>query len=284
MNLDRIQQLAEHYGLNPSKSKGQNFLHSQEVVEAIVASADLKPGTNVLEIGPGFGILTEHLMKAGFNVVAVELDNKAAAYIRQTYGAKENFTLLEGDILEMKNEYLADNLGGEFHVIANIPYNITSPIIQKFLTYEPRPLSMTLLVQDEVAERIAAQAGQMSILAVSVQLYADAQYIMKVPKEFFWPSPEVNSAVINIRLHDKNVKKLKVTEKQFFQVVKFGFAAKRKKLANTLGAGFRLAPSVTAKWLADLGFGVNARAQELSVEDWIRLANYLEGEGIWKTV
>jgi len=281
MDLARIKLLAEHYGLNPSKSKGQNFLSSTQIVADMINSADLKPGANVLEIGPGFGILTEHLMKAGFNVVAVELDNKAAAYIRQTYGPKENFKLLEKDILEIKNQELADALGGEYHVIANIPYNITSPILQKFLSFEPRPLSMTLLVQDEVAERVAAQAGQMSILAVSVQLYADAQYIMKVPKEFFWPSPEVNSAVISIRLHDRNVKKLKVSEKQFFQLVKFGFAAKRKKLANNLGAGFRLQPSVTAKWLETLGFGVNVRAQELSVEDWIRLANFLKVEGIW---
>lgn len=282
MDLARIKQLAEHYGLNPSKSKGQNFLHSVEVVQGMVESADLKPGSNVLEIGPGFGILTEQLVKAGLNVVAVELDNKAAAYIRQTYGSKENFKLLEGDILEMKNQDLADTLGGEYHVIANIPYNITSPIIRKFLTFEPRPLSLTLLVQDEVAERVAAEPGQMSILAVSVQLYADAMYIMKVPKELFWPSPEVNSAVLSIRLHDKNVKKLKVSEKQFFQVVKFGFAAKRKKLANNLGAGFRLQPSETAKWLESVGFGVNARAQELSIDDWIKLVNFLESEGVWK--
>lgn len=273
MDKTKIQALAEKYGLAPSKSKGQNFLFNEDIVEKIVAGAGVGPNSLVLEIGPGFGILTEHLLKTAKKVLAVELDKKAIEYMKLNFSSAKNFELAEGDILKMKNQEIFDRLGGEYEVVANIPYNITSPIIRKFLNYDPKPRRLTLLVQDEVAQRLAAKPGALSILGISAQLYAEVEYLFKVDRENFWPQPEVQSAVIQLRWTDKNLVKLKCDEDRFFQIVKFGFAAKRKKLANNLGAGMRIKPSVAAVYLKELGFDVNIRAQELSVDDWIRLAN-----------
>lgn len=277
MEIEDIKRIANDYGLTPSKSKGQNFLLNEEIVKNTVLASGIGPDSGVLEVGAGFGMLTKELMVTAKKVLVVELDPRAVNYLTRKI-ANEKLEIIPGDILRVKNSEIAEKLGGKYDVVANIPYNITSFLIRKFLTYDPKPESMTLLVQDEVAKRIAAEPGDMSLLAISVQLYADAQYQFKVGKANFWPQPQVESAVIKITLNDKNLKKLKVTENQFFQLVKFGFSSKRKKLANNLGAGLRKKPAEMLPIMESMQIGINARAQELSMDQWIGLANVIFGE------
>lgn len=270
MNLDEVKQLISQYGLSPTKSKGQNFLLDDAVLERIVAFSGIKNGDRVVEIGPGFGALTEYILQKTDKLTLIELDDALYGYQKKTYGTRTK--ILHTDVLRATNQEIFDAAGGEYHIVANIPYNITSPILQKFSEDIPKPKSATFMIQKEVAQRVCAKAGEMSILAVAIQLYADVEYGFEVKRDLFWPSPEVDSAVIKITPRDTNTSKLTISEKDFFRVVKFGFSSKRKKLVNTLSAGLHKKPADIRPLLESLGFDENARAQELSVEQWIMLA------------
>lgn len=291
---------------------GQNFLVNKEIVKKIIAAADLKPDDVVLEIGPGKGILTEELAKKAGKVVAVEIDKKLVALLKDKFKNQENMEIMEKDVLKMdisetfnchserseaKPKNLIDNkirsldkLGmtyRNYKVVANIPYYITAPIIKKFLESESpclpagRRLSeMILMVQKEVAERICAGPKKMSILAVSVQYYADAEILFNVPRENFEPAPEVDSAVIRIIPHPSplpasptgGLKGEGDFNKKFFRVVRAGFCAKRKTLVNNLSNSFHLPKKDVEEKLKGTGISSKSRAQELSVENWKKLA------------
>jgi 16S rRNA (adenine1518-N6/adenine1519-N6)-dimethyltransferase len=184
--------------------------------------------------------------------------------------AKEikNVEVINEDILKFSPaNYKLQN----YKIVANLPYNITSIFLRKFLESEKKPEFMTLMLQKEVAERICAQPGKMSLLSVSVQFYAKPEIIQIVPKEDFWPSPEVDSAIIKIISHPKLLLNKEKEEKDFFRLVKFGFSAKRKMLKNNLAAGFKIDQTEVENKIVKAGLNSKIRAQELLINDWLKL-------------
>ncbi len=255
--------------MQPKKSLGQNFLKDEKVLDKIIKSAELKPDDFVLEIGPGTGVLTEKLAKKAGHVIAVEKDDILAEKLNKSFKESKKFEIIHGDIMGINlPEVLEKHKIGDkkYKLVANIPYYITSSIIQLFLETKYRPNEMILMVQKEVAERICGKPGDMSILAVSVQYYAKPEILFYVDKSSFWPVPEVDSAVIRITIENEFPRKDEI--KRFFRVVRAGFSSKRKTLINNLSASFHLNKKYVEEKIKKHGFQLEIRAQELSVEDW----------------
>lgn len=271
--IKQIKEISQRYGIKPTKSKGQNFLINPEIIKTIVTAANLKPTDAVLEVGPGLGILTEELVKNSDQVISVELDEKLLDFLKVKFVGAKNLDLRQGDILKFS---LNNFFSRPYKVVANIPYNITSILIKKFLTDINRPISLTLLIQKEVAQRICAKPGQMSLLSLSVQLYGQPKIIQIVGKNNFWPKPEVDSAIIQI----ENIKNqieidnflAEISENNYWQLARIGFSAKRKQLQHNLAAGFKISQEKAKLWLTQAGFDSKIRAQNLSVDDWLALA------------
>ncbi len=264
--------------IKPKKSLGQNFLHDEKILDKIVEAANLSGQEVVLEIGPGEGALTEKLAPRCQKLIAIELDDRLIENLRQKFQNQKNVQIIHGDVLDLDlNRILKENevSRGAYKVVANLPYYITSPIIRRFLENELAPSEMILMVQKEVGQRIVAEPGQMSLLAVSVQFYARAQYLFDVSRVAFNPVPRVDSAVLSIKtLKQENIKTNKEI-KGFFRIVKMGFAAKRKTLANNLAGGLQKDKKEIEQILKNQGFAKTVRAQELSVEDWEGLVEVL---------
>jgi len=296
--LKQIKLICRTYDIRPQRQKGQNFLINKGVIEKIISTADLSANDVVLEVGPGLGILTEALAKKVKKVISVELDKNLFNFLKAKFVNVKNLELVHNDILKLDpTSYLSratpnsnvseseresrDNLlPTSYKIVANLPYNITSHFLKKFLTAENRPIEMTLLIQKEVAERICASAGQMSLLAVSVQLYGQPKIIKIIKKENFWPQPKVDSAILkisNIRTEKEIGKHLEgITEEFFWQIVRIGFSAKRKQLQNNLSAGLQIPEKKKKKILNQANFDPKIRAQNLSVKDWIFLAKKID--------
>ena len=357
--LKQTKQLCHLYQIKPARSRGQNFLISENVYDKIIKAAELNKDDVVLEVGPGLGFLTTKLA-GGANgrspvqrVIAVELDKKLVEILKIKLAGQniKNVEVVNEDILridtpltrgvrgvgfEKRQEppLIPPYQGGEsrgFKIVANLPYNITSIFLRKFLSAEIKPELMVLMLQKEVAERICARPPKMSLLAVSVQFYAVPEIITHVPKENFWSEPEVDSAMIKLHIahrvspiaqsqskisakgaapaiaseavgrgsasggenrlatpdllvvaspdllrsetkRDKSEMYLGVDkERDFFRLVKFGFSSKRKMLKNNLAAGFKISPAEAENKLKLAGFNAKIRAQELSVNDWLKL-------------
>lgn len=267
--LEKTLELAKNYDIKPDHSKGQNFLVEEEFFDKAIAAAEIKSGNTVLEVGPGLGFLTEKLANISKKVIAVELDQRLAELLKAKFEAQKitNVSVINDDILKISDDFFA---GFNYQIVANLPYNITSIFLRKFLTAKHQPESLVLMLQKEVAERIVAVVPQMSILALSVQFYARAEIVSLVPANAFWPQPEVNSALIKIVLKKpQELPRVDVT--LFFRLIKIGYSAKRKMLKNNLGNGLHLRASEVEKILVDAGYSAKARAQELSLEDWLIL-------------
>ncbi len=270
--LSEIKTICKAYNIYPTKAKGQNFLIDKNVLNKIIKAADLKKDDVVLEIGPGLGILTFELAKKVKKVYAVELDKKLIEVLETLFLSYKNIKVIEGDILKLnfKDLDLKDN---KYKIVANLPYNITSVVLRKFLENKPRAKEIVVMVQKEVAQRIVAKPGQMSLLSVSVQFYSQPEIVDFVSRNCFWPVPGVDSAILRIKEIRKNNK---VDEKKFFQVVRVGFSSRRKQLQNNLAAGFRLPNEAVKQTLKELKIKENARAQELNIEQWIKLTHRLK--------
>jgi len=252
------------------KSLGQNFLTNNDVVERIVDSSEIENSV-VIEIGPGEGVLTEALAGTAKKVIAVELDDRLISQLQEHFSDYDNVVIVHGDILHMNVEELISQYApdGKYKVVANIPYYITAPIIRLFLELSTGPSEIILMVQKEVAQRLTAGPGQMSLLAVSAQYYADVEYLFSVPKEDFEPVPKVDSAIIKLKVKSQ---KSKVSgAEDFFRIVKVGFSAKRKTLANNLANGLQKDKKEIEEILIKQGFSKSIRAQELSIDDWKQL-------------
>jgi 16S rRNA (adenine1518-N6/adenine1519-N6)-dimethyltransferase len=275
--LEQTQEICRENDIWPSRSKGQNFLVNEKVYEQIVAAANLTKDDVVLEIGPGLGILTAKLSEKAGKVIAVELDDKLAKYLQDGLKNSEvkNIAVINENILDsnLKEEKFKD-LFPKYKIVANLPYNITSVFIRRFLTAVHKPEEMILMLQKEVAERICAKPGDMSLLALSVQFFAEPEIIAKVPKEDFYPSPKVDSAVIKIKVKSYKVESDN-EEKEFFRIAKFGFSAKRKMLKNNLAGGLHITPAEAEGILVKAGFNPKARAEDLSVVDWLKLSKII---------
>jgi len=261
-NTDYLKHLCQKYGLRPSKNYGQNYLINPEVIEEIMAAADLTSKDTVVEVGPGFGILTFSVCEAAKKVVAFEIEKKLENYWLANKPA--NLEIIWGNVLRTPE----NNFPKNYKVVANLPYQITSPVLKLFLQdLKNKPKELTLMVQKEVAERICAKPGQMSLLAISVQYFAQAQIVGEVKRNNFWPEPAVDSAVIKIKLN-KNDRDPEKTD-MFFKLVKAGFAQKRKLLVkNLLPIIGKQNKDRLLTVLKNMGFTPTVRAQELSVFDW----------------
>lgn len=274
-----IKELKNFFGFNFSKGLGQNFLIDGKVVNAISEGANITKEDNVLEIGPGFGTLTEELLLNAKKVVAVELDERLNAVLAQTVGHFENFVLVNADILKADlDKLVADQFGDEpFKVVANLPYYITTPIIELFLETELNVESLTFMVQKEVADRILANPGNKiyGSLTVFVNFYAEPSLVVNAPKEIFMPQPKVDSVVINLKMKDKlpNVDKTK-----FFKLMRGGFTKRRKNLLNSLttDVSLGLTKEKLTGILDQLEIPSNYRAEDLSLEDFIKITNLID--------
>jgi len=259
--------------LQPKKSLGQNFLRDENVLQKIIQAANLTSADLVLEIGPGEGILTEALSQKAGQVVAVEIDKNLAENLQKKFSDKKNITIINADILKINLSELFSTYkpkASSYKLVANIPYYITSLIIRFFLENSFPPQEMILMVQKEVAKRIVSKPGQMSLLSVSVQYYAKPELLFYVDKKSFYPVPEVDSAIIKITSIKKNPKEEEI--KNFFRIVRSGFSAKRKTLVNNLSNGLHLEKDAMEEKIKIAGLKSTARAQELSIEDWKKLA------------
>ena len=235
------------FPLVPRKSLGQHWLRHPEILADIDEAAVWTGGDFVLEIGPGFGTLTSRLLARANSVTAVEFDADLARKLPGQFPGKK-LTVVNQDILQFDLNQLPKN----YKVVANVPYYITSKIVEKLMTAENKPSIAVLLVQKEVAERIAAEAGNMSILSVSVQIFAEAELDIEVPRQFFTPSPKVDSQVVVLRTRNSPL----ITsedQRDFFRIVKAGFSAKRKKLRSSLSGGLGIDKSVAEELLKNAG-------------------------------
>jgi len=252
------------------KQLGQHWLKDRPTISTIAGYADLKPDDTVLEIGPGLGTLTSELLRCASKVVAVEFDESLANNLPAQFPGK-NLEVINEDILSFNFNMLPKN----FKVVANIPYYITNKIISALLNTENRPLKIVLLVQKEVAERLAAGPGDMSILAISAQTRANVSLGQIVPASMFTPPPKVDSQVVILEPRAEDFFK-GVDEKQFFKVVKAGFSAKRKKLRSSLSGGLNLPKDEIEKILGSINIDANQRAESLTLDDWLNLTKSLK--------
>ncbi len=258
-----MKEISKKYNIKPSKRLGQNFLVDRSILKKIINAADLSSEDTVLEIGPGLGILTIELAKRAEQVIAIEKDKKLCEILKDVLKNYENVEIINQDALSYELRVTS------YKLIANLPYYITSPVIRKFLEAEHKPELMVLMVQKEVAQRICAKPPHMNLLAVAVQFYAKPEIISYVSKKSFWPTPKVDSAIIKIT-SNVGFKKSYIDAKKFFKIVKAGFSSKRKMLKNNLSSTSLEAKKIE-KILEKLGLNPKVRAENLSVEDWVKL-------------
>jgi 16S rRNA (adenine1518-N6/adenine1519-N6)-dimethyltransferase len=269
----QLRRLMTAQRLRPRRSLSQNFLTDPAALDTIVEAAELVPGDRVVEVGPGLGVLTRRLLAAGASVLAVELDPRMAAWLRDELGQVPGFELIEADALQL--DPAAAFPGQPFKLVANIPYHITSPLLHAFLEGERPPALIVLLVQLEVAERVAAPPGQMSYLSVFVQNVADAEVVARVPAEAFEPVPKVDSAVLRLRRRADPPIPPGDEREPFYRIVQAGFRQRRKQLHNGLGRELPLLPGTLEVALAACGVDPERRPQTLSVEEWACVARQL---------
>ena len=257
--------------LQNNKSLGQHWLKDRDILADIANDAELSIDDFVLEIGPGLGTLTSEILRRAGRVLAVEFDAELARKLPGQFPGKQ-LEVVNEDILQFD----LSRLPAGYKVVANVPYYITSKIIEKLMTAENKPSTVVILVQKEVAERVAARQGEMSILAVSAQVYAETRLGVEVPKEYFTPPPKVDSQVVVLETRETPVVKPD-DERLFFRVVKAGFSSKRKKLRSSISAGLALDKLATDQLLTSAKVDPNDRAEDLSLEDWLRIMENYKG-------
>jgi 16S rRNA (adenine1518-N6/adenine1519-N6)-dimethyltransferase len=260
-----IPALLRKFDLRPSKGLGQNFLQDNHALQQIVGAADVGPTDAVLEIGPGLGSLTRYLALSAKKVTAVELDQKLFPALKSVLAPYKNVRLVQGDILKLDPAGLMDAPG--YLVVANIPYYITSFVIRHLLEAKPCPSRVVLTVQKEVAQRICAGAGKMSMLALSVQVYGKPTLGATILAESFYPPPKVDSAVMRIELFAQPAIPSDKLDR-FFLMIKAGFSQKRKTLRNALSGGLRISPLESEELLSSAGIDPQRRAETLSLAEW----------------
>jgi len=261
--------LLRRHGLRAHRGLGQNFLQDPLALEEIVTAAQIEPMDIVLEIGPGLGSLTRYLAAAAKEVIAVELDKNLLPPLRTVVSSYTNVRIVQGDILEFSPRDLISQ--DEYLVVANIPYYITSAVIRHLLESGLKPRRVVLTIQKEVAERITAQPGDMSLLALSVQVYGRPRIAARIPAEAFFPEPKVDSAVLVVEIYPSPRIESGLLD-TFFRLVRAGFGQKRKTLRNSLAAGLHISTADAAALLTRAGIDPQRRAETLSMEEWDQLS------------
>jgi 16S rRNA (adenine1518-N6/adenine1519-N6)-dimethyltransferase len=269
--------LLQAYGIRPRKGLGQHFLASSHPLEAIVAAAELGPEDTVLEVGPGLGVLTHALSHEAGRVVAVEIDATMRRVLADQLGHRENVEVVDADILRSDPAELlglppeAEGRIEGYKVVANLPYQITSAALRHLLDARVRPESMVVMVQKEVADRILAQDGKFSILAVALRYYALPSRVVEVPRECFHPPPRVDSSVVKLELMKQPA--VDVDAQAFFGMVRAGFSLKRKQLKNSLANGLQIESKLATDLLESAGIDPKRRAETLLLEEWAALCH-----------
>ncbi len=258
--------------MRAKKSLGQNFLNSKTVAQDIVRAAELLPTDTVLEIGPGKGFLTEGLLASGARIIAIEKDDRMIPLLSEKFAEailQDRFTLIHGDIVELLDGNKL-KLPESYKLVANIPYYITGYILRTFLEATTKPERMILMVQKEVADRIVARDKKESILSIAVKVYGTPRIVKRVPARYFTPAPKVDSAVLAITdISNKNFSSPK-EEQRFFEIMKTGFAHKRKQLAGNLKDLLR---EHTRTHLEQADVHQNARAEDITLDQWLKVAS-----------
>lgn len=262
----------KRYGLRADKSLGQNFLQDSFALEKIISAAEINSTDTVLEIGPGLGSLTRYLAVSAKEVVAVELDLKMLQPLKAILAPYQNVRIVNGNILELAPDELIEKQ--DYIVVANIPYYITSAVIRHLLESKNKPRRIVLTIQKEVAERICAKPGDMSLLALSVQVYGEPRIAARIPADAFFPAPKVDSAVLCVDIYTNPQIKPELLE-SFFKLIKAGFGQKRKMLRNSLSSGVRISPTDAADLLTRANIDPQRRAETLSITEWERLCEIM---------
>ena len=285
-----IKSLLAKYSAAPLKKFGQDFLLDKNVLEKIITAAEIDRGETVIEIGPGIGALTQALASRAKKVIAIEKDRKMVEILKETMRDCKNVEIIESDILQLQDIPPFNSLPAalcslpksseqinqrkarcrDFKVVANLPYNIASAVIRKFLEAKNQPKEMILMLQKEVAQRICGQPPNMSLLSVAVQFYAKTKIISYVSKNSFWPRPKVDSAIIKITPRSKKQTKIN-NASNFFRVARAGFLSPRKQLINNLSNGLKTDRQIILTALAKAKISPSQRAETLSIENWINL-------------
>jgi 16S rRNA (adenine1518-N6/adenine1519-N6)-dimethyltransferase len=267
----RIKELLNKYRTRPSKRLGQNFLVNEGIIKKIVDASSLNKENAILEIGPGLGVLTKELAQKVGKVIAIEKDAKLCEALKETLKEFENIEIINKDILSY--QLPINNL--RYKVVANLPFNIASAIIKKFLESENPPKEMILMVQKEVAQRICQKPPKMSLLAVSIQFYAKVEILFYVSKGSFYPPPKIDAAVIKITPLENKISLFKPD--LFFKIVRTGFSHPRKQLASNLAKELNIDKNEANNWLDKSEVNPKRRAETLTIEEWKKLTNLYTG-------
>lgn len=265
-------ELLRRHGIRPAKRLGQNFLIDPHALSKVVEAAELSGEETVLEIGSGTGVLTRLLLDHARRVVAIEVDRRLERAFREAVGPHPRLTFLLGDILRMD---WASEVGPDpYAVVANIPYSLTSHLLRRLLEAQAGPFRIVLTLQREVVDRILSSPGDMSLLALSVQLYGSPRAFGRIEAASFFPAPAVDSEILRVDVHDSPRVPAKLLG-PLFVAARAGFGQKRKQLRNALAAGLQVEAAQATAWLEQAGIRPSRRAQELGVEEWGRLAEVL---------
>ncbi|MBI5965963.1 MAG: ribosomal RNA small subunit methyltransferase A [Chloroflexi bacterium] len=264
----------KRFHLRAEKSLGQNFLQDSSALERIALAAEIKENDCVLEIGPGLGSLTRYLAFSAKEVTAVELDPDMLAPLRAVLTPYQNVRVVHGDILKLSVSEIVKEQ--DYLVVANIPYYITSAVIRHLLESDPKPRRVVLTIQKEVAERICSKAGDLSLLALSVQVYGKPSIAAIIPAASFHPAPKVDSAILRIDIYNEPLVPRGLL-KTFFKLTKAGFGQKRKTLRNSLSSGLHIKPQEAEALLTSTGIDYMRRAETLSIDEWKRLCESQTG-------
>jgi 16S rRNA (adenine1518-N6/adenine1519-N6)-dimethyltransferase len=274
--LAQTRKLLRRYGIRARKRLGQHFLVDNAVLKTVLDAAALSPADTVIEVGPGLGIMTAELAKRAGWVIAIELDNRLADILQETL-QYENVVILNEDVLGTDPAALLKGRAPAFpsalhsyKVVANLPYYITSPVLRHFLEAPVKPEKMVVMVQQEVAEAITAEAGKRSVLSIAVQFYGKPSIVANVPAASFFPAPEVDSAVVKIDVYRRPPVAVDDVE-GFFKLVRAGFTAARKQIANSLAQGLGLPKQEVLGLLAKAGIESQRRAETFTLEEWANL-------------
>jgi 16S rRNA (adenine1518-N6/adenine1519-N6)-dimethyltransferase len=274
--LAQTKKLLRRYDIRAKKGLGQNFLVDEKVLQIILDTAGLTPADTVIEVGPGLGLMTAELARRAGWVIAIELDNRLADILKKTL-SHDNIVILNEDVLGTDPAALLQGRAPGFppalrpyKVVANLPYYITSPVLRHFLEASVKPEVMVVMVQKEVAKAIVAEAGQRSVLSISVQFYGKPSIVTLVPAGAFYPAPEVDSAIVKIDVYRQPPVAVDDVE-GFFKLVRAGFTAARKQVANSLSQGLGLPKSDVLDLLEKAGIDPRRRAETFTLEEWARL-------------
>ncbi|WP_338254414.1 16S rRNA (adenine(1518)-N(6)/adenine(1519)-N(6))-dimethyltransferase RsmA [Dictyobacter halimunensis] len=271
-NVRALKNLLTAHGMRPNKAFGQNFLIDRNILKKIVQAAEIMPEDEVLEVGAGTGVLTRELAQQARRVVAVEIERDMLTLLAQTTRSYPHVELIARNLLFLNPSEVFGQT--PYKLVANLPYYITAPTFRHFLENPNPPRILVVMVQWEVAQRIIAEPGDLSLLAISVQFYGRPHIIARVPAQSFYPAPKVDSAILRIDVHEQAP--LSHDERdRFFKVVQAGFSEKRKQLHNSLTHGLHYKNELIRGWMSEASIDSSRRAETLSIEEWIRL---------WRTI